>query len=302
MSRRRAALVIVVGVVAGLYAWVGIVLHHGRFIPDFQFFWSSARLLMAGHNPYQGFPTPVPDPLYYPLPTVIAAIPLAWLPLALAAGVSVAISTTVLAAVIPSWRWPMFASAAFVMAASQGQWSPLIVVGAIVPAAGFLAVLKPNLGLAAFAWHPTLRGIALAGLALVLSVVVLPSWPRDWLRNLHTLEGHPPPLFTLSGAFLWLALLRWRTREARLLLAMAAVPQLLFFADQLPLWLIPRSRSQTTLLSGLSLVGYAAFYLSLREGQAYVPAAAPFVLAFIYLPALAMVLWRPKEPARKAEG
>jgi hypothetical protein len=206
-----------------------------------------------------------------------------------------------LAWVIPSWRWPMFASAAFVMAASQGQWSPLIVIGALVPAAGFLAVLKPNLGLAAFAYRPTARGIALAGLALVLSLAVLPTWPWDWIRNLRTLEGHPPPLFTISGSFLWLALLRWRTPEARLLLAMSAVPQLLFFADQLPLWLIPRTRTQTTLLSGLSLIGYGAFYLSLRQGQQYVPAAAPFVLAFIYLPALALVLFRPSASIRKAE-
>jgi hypothetical protein len=302
VHRRRALFAVFVGVAAGLYAWAGIVIHHGMFVPDFQFFWSSARILASGHNPYTGFPTPVPDPLYYPLPTVLAAFALAWLPLAIAAGVAVGLSATLLAWVIPSWRWPLFASAAFVMAASQGQWSPLIVVGALVPAAGFLAVLKPNLGLAAFAYRPTVRGIALAGLALVLSLAVLPSWPWDWIRNLRTLEGHPPPLFTVSGSFLWLALLRWRTPEARLLLAMSAVPQLLFFADQLPLWLIPRTRSQTSLLSGCSLIGYGAFYLSLRQGQQYVPAAAPFVLGSIYLPALALVLFRPGVSARKAES
>ena len=294
MSRRRAAFAAGVGAAAGLYAWAGIVLHHGRFVPDFQFFWSSARILLAGGNPYHGFPTPVPDPLYDPLPRGLAAVAVAWLPLAVAAGFAVGVSAALLAWVIPSWRWPIFASSAFVMAASQGQWSPLIVVGAMIPAAGFLAVLKPNLGLAAFAWRPTLRGIALAGLALILSIVVLPTWPWDWLRNLRTLEGHPPPLFTLSGSFLWLALIRWRTAEARLLLAMAAVPQLLFFADQLPLWLIPRTRSRTTLLSGVSLAGYGLFYLSLGQGDRYVPAAAPFVLGFIYLPALAMVLFPPR--------
>jgi hypothetical protein len=221
---------------------------------------------------------------------LLAAVPFAWMPLALAAGIVVGLSAAILAWVLPSWRLPMLASSAFVMAASQGQWSPLIVVGAIVPAAGFLAVLKPNLGLAGFAWRPTIRGMGLAGLALVLSIAILPSWPSDWLRNLRTLEGHPPPLFTWGGAFLWLALLRWRTAEARLLLAMAAVPQLLFFADQLPLWLIPQTRTRTTALSACSLGGYACFFLSLTQGERYVPAAAPFVLGFIYLPALAMVL------------
>jgi hypothetical protein len=285
---------------AGAYAWAGIVIHHGTFVPDFQFFWGSARILLSGQNPYAGFPTPVQDPLFYPLPTVLAAVAVAWLPLAIAAGVAVGISAAVLAAVVPSWRWPLFASSAFVVAANQGQWSPLIVVGALVPAAGFLATLKPNLGLAGFAYRPTARGIVLAGLALLLSVAVLPTWPWDWLRNLRTLEGHAPPLFTLSGSFLWLALLRWRTPEARLLLAMAAVPQLLFFADQLPLWLIPRTRSQTTLLSGLSLLGYGLFYLTLGQGDRYVPAAEPFVLGFIYLPALALVLFA-RAPARTTE-
>ena len=66
------------GVAAGLYAWAGIVIHHGAFVPDFQFLWSSARILLAGRNPYVGFPTPVPDPLYYPLPTVLAARRLSW--------------------------------------------------------------------------------------------------------------------------------------------------------------------------------------------------------------------------------
>ncbi len=295
MDRRRAAFAGAVGIIAGLYCWLGIAIHHGAFVPDFQFFWSSARILLAGHNPYIGYPTPVPDPLYYPLPTVIAAISVAWLPLAVAAGVATGAGAAALAWVVPSWRWPLFASAAFVMAVSQGQWSPLVVVGALVPAVGFLTVLKPNIGLAALAYRPTRLGIALAGLALLVSLVVLPSWPFDWIRNLRTLEGHPPPLFTLGGSFLWLAVLRWRQPEARLLLAMAAVPQLLFFADQLPLWLIPRTRRQTTLLSGLSMIGYGAFYLSLSEGMRYVPAAEPFVLGFIYLPALVLVFWQARD-------
>ena len=86
MQRRRAAFAIIVGTIAGLYAWLGIVIHHGSFVPDFQFFWSSARILLSGRSPYIGFPTPVPDPLYYPLPTVLAAVPVAWLPLSVAAG------------------------------------------------------------------------------------------------------------------------------------------------------------------------------------------------------------------------
>ena len=76
-----------------------------------------------------------------------------------------------------------------------------------------------------------------------------------WIANLRTMEGHPPPLLTLAGAVLLAAALRWRREDARVVLGMAAVPQLPMFADQLPLLLVARTRVESMVLALLSHVG-----------------------------------------------
>jgi hypothetical protein len=130
---------------------------------------------------------------------------------------------------------------------------------------------------------------------LVVSLVVLPRWPVEWWHNLGTLEKHPAPLFTWQGAWLWLAVLRWRRADARLLLAMAAAPQLLFFADQLPLFLLARTRREGAVMALISLCAYLGWYASLNGPDFYVARAAPFVLGGVYLPALILVMRRADE-------
>jgi hypothetical protein len=93
-----------------------------------------------------------------------------------------------------------------------------------------------------------------------------------------------------AGLVLLLSALRWRAREGRLLLASAVVPQLLLFADQLPLWLVARTRQELVAMTACSQVGFVLWYSSLREGDLFVLKAAPYVLAFVYLPALVIVL------------
>jgi hypothetical protein len=246
----------------------------------------------------------VPEPLFYPFPTLLTVAPFALLPIRLAAAAFVAVSAAFLAFALvrrSPERLPLFLGAGFFVAVGLGQWSPLVTATLLIPSLAWLAVLKPNIGLAVTAAKPTWIGVLGGGLLLVATLAIQPNWPSEWIRNLRSMPGHPIPIFLPGGAVLLVALLRWRRWEARLLLAMAAVPQLLFFADQLPLWLIPRTRKQTTLLSGLSLIGYGAFYVSLGQGDRYVPAAAPFVLAFVYLPALALVLLAPG-PVPRATG
>ncbi|HEU6450987.1 MAG TPA: hypothetical protein VFT57_06175, partial [Gemmatimonadaceae bacterium] len=172
-------------------------------------------------------------------------------------------------------------------------WSPLIMAVAFMPAAGFLAAMKPNLGLALLSYRPTWRaalGCAAVGL---VSFAVLPSWLHDWHANTASLVGHSPPILTPAGAVVLLALLRWRRPEARLLLAMACVPQLLFFADQLPLFLIPRTRREMNALVLISATTFFVWYLRWGSNPAYVLAAAPYVLWGTYLPCVVMVLRRP---------
>jgi hypothetical protein len=109
------------------------------------------------------------------------------------------------------------------------------------------------------------------------------------------MQGHPPPLFTLAGVALIAALLRWRREDARLVLAMAVVPQLPMFADQLPLMLVARTRVEGMALALLSHIGGLLWIKTQTPGAHPSANAAIWVLAFAYYPALALVLRRPNE-------
>jgi hypothetical protein len=75
---------------------------------------------------------------------------------------------------------------------------------------------------------------------------------------------------------------------------MACVPQLLYFSDQLPLWLIPATRRESMFLSASSLVAWAAALVFTTQAGLQPALNSPFyVLAGVYLPVLIMVLRRP---------
>lgn len=267
---------------------------------DFEFFWRAARLFAAGVNPYALQPHspgwPLPDVFFYPGPALVVVWPLQYLTMPVAAGIFMGVGSCLLAWLISAegaWRLWLLGSPAFLMAAAMGQWSPLITVGALLPAAAFLLVCKPTIGLAAFLYRPSLRAMASVALIVALSLILLPEWPREWLSNIKLVEGHPPPIATPLGWLVLFALVRWRQPEARLLLAMACVPQLLFFADQLALGLVARTRQEAVALAACGMVAFAGWWVMLAPGDAYVREAQPFVIAGLYLPALVVVLARP---------
>lgn len=272
------------------------------FYPDFLAFWYAARAWLQGLDPYAVTPNVAPyfidDRLFYPFPSVLAIVPFAKLPLAAGGAVFFGISSGLLAFVLTRdgyARLPLFLSFPYVMAASLGQWAPLIMAAVLIPGLGFLAVCKPNLGLALAAARPT-RAAVYGGAAVLLATLALdPHWPAKWIANLRTMQGHPPPLFTLAGCALVLALIKWRREDARLVVALAAVPQLPMFADQLPLFLVPRSRVESMLLALSTHVG-GLLWLKTKLPDMHPSAnAALFVLAFAYYPALVMVLRRPND-------
>jgi hypothetical protein len=300
LPSRRARIIIAIAVGIASAIFTAAVFARPDASPDFEYWWRGARILLAGDNPYRvasGTPGwPLPDPLFYPLPALILTAPLAWLSLPIAGAVFMGISGGLLAWLVTRdglWRLWMFGSASFFMACKVGQWSPIIIVVALLPAAGFLAVMKPNLGLALLAYRPTRSAVLGCVAAALVSFVVLPSWLVDWHANTSLLVGHPPPVLTPAGALVLFALLRWRRPEARLLLAMACVPQLLFFADQLPLFLIPRTRREMMALTLCSATGFFVWYIRFADNPAYVLAAAPYVIWSTYLPCLVMILRRP---------
>jgi hypothetical protein len=294
-------------------------------VTDFTFWWTTARLVLDGANPYTlltkydpSAPPPYDAPFAYPLPTVLAVVPLTWLPLRTAAVVFAGISGSVLAHALTrrAW-WPLVTclSAPYVMAILDGQWSPLIMAVALVPRLIPLLWCKPTLGLVALAYvlpereqrRAIVVGVVVAVAVGVATLAVIPTWPWQWVRTAMLTINHSAPITRPFGFVLLLALLRWRRREAWVLLVMACVPQLLLFYDQLLLWLIPRTRREATALTAVSAVGMLTCTLSYGPNTAFALVAGPWVMASCYLPALLLVLWQPAEgtvpawAARRAE-
>ena len=64
------------------------------------------------------------------------------------------------------------------------------------------------------------------------------------------------------------------------------------FYDQLPLWLIPRTRAQSVFLTAASQVGMIWWYLSLDPGENVILASYSFVVPSLFIPALGVLLWQ----------
>ena len=273
---------------------------------DFSWPWRGARALLAGFDPYAVIRATGDYPfnvgLFYPLPAVIAAIPFAPLSPHIAGASFIGISSALLAYGLSRNRdslvkLPLFVSAPFCMAAVLGQWAPLLVALATLPALQFLAATKPNIGLVTWLFRPTVKGVLACAAFVLISVLVLPSWPEGWREALEGTPRYRGPLVRgMTGAILLVALLRWRRREGRLFLAMAAVPQLSLFYDQLPLWLIPSTVARSIALSALSWVAWFQWYPH-RAATSSVPAAEPWVFWLVYVPALILLMLLPRAEA-----
>jgi len=297
---RHVYVAVAIGLAAGALSFVLFPLHHGGDFVQFHF---HARSWLAGKDPYAGgFPIMratrvVPEPFFYPFPTLLAVAPFAFVSVRVGTAAFAGISAAVLALGVirrnPE-RLPLFLGAGFFVALVLGQWSPLMTATLLLPTLTWLAVLKPNLGLATTAAQPTVLGIAGGVVLLLLTLAIQPNWLSEWMRNLRSMPPHPAPLFAQGGFLILLALLRWRRPEARLLVAMACVPQLMYFADQLPLWLVPDTRRESMALSAVSMVAWAAALITATNaGRMPAFSSETFVLVGVYLPTFIMVMTRP---------
>ncbi|HEX6536510.1 MAG TPA: hypothetical protein VF041_18110 [Gemmatimonadaceae bacterium] len=296
---QRVAVAVAIGGASGLLCWAFI--RRPGYHADFIYPWTAARALLAGENPYHvlsgGLAEPFQAPLFYPLPAVIAALPLAVLPFAPAGALFFSLSAALLAFAVTSDGWarlPLFASGPFIVAASLAQWSPLVMAAALLPGMEWLGVTKPNLGVALAAYRPRWRALAGAVAVLAGSVVLVPGWPHDWARSIafdraHAM--HPIPLLLELGPLLALAAMRWRTADGRLLLALSLVPQKLFFYDQLPLALVARTARESLAFAAVT-GGAALIWVMTTTAAARERTAVPYVMLAVYLPALVLVLRR----------
>jgi hypothetical protein len=302
--RYRVLVSVLIGAAAAFYGHAALALV--RPADDFSWYWLGGRALIVGRDPYvvvqRGGAFNLDAPFLYPLTTAMTAVPFAlWLSPIWAATLFVGVSAALLAWGITRdgfGRLPIFGSAPFLWACTSGQMSPLITACALIPALSWLTPAKPNLGLAAIAYRPS-RTAIIGGLVFIAaSLVIDPHWPREWMSAVatRTKANYGTPMLLAGGPILLLALLRWRRPEARLLLVLACVPQSILFYDQLPLWLIPRTRLQSATLGLLSLTGLLLGNLAIPDNPTTAQATNiywPMIFATCYLPALAMVMREP---------
>jgi hypothetical protein len=297
---------------------VGIIAHvHAGTQPlggmsDFDQVWVASSALRSGADPYAAVAaTRWPFPLYYPITTATLTLPLTFISLASARVLFFAVSSALFAYVLAVRPHRLLAllSGSFFLALLLVQWSPLMTGAASLSPvlAGAVWSAKPNIGLAIAvgtlrtwrAWFLTALG---GGLLTAMSLLVLPGWPASFLNAAHHAPHVVAPITILPlGPIVLVALMRWRDADARLLVALACIPQTVALYGTLPLFLIPRTRRESmviVLLSDVAFIITMWLLPAIRQSRATTLAAStPLVgtilIAFLYLPCVIMVLRRP---------
>jgi hypothetical protein len=280
------------------------------YISDFDQLWHAARVAFDGRDPYAesltqaaepGFPPPMG--LYYPLTAVVIGAPLVAIPLVAARllwiGGGVFAFTFLLIGRYSYERLPAVMSGAFLATVSLAQWSPLLACAVLSPAFAWVLAGKPNVGLAAgVATRPQWRMFLLALVPIAIAFLWRPDWVAGWRHALSTAEHFRPYVLRPGGAFLLLALLRWRRAEARWLAAIACVPGTPGCAEALVLFAFPMTFRQCLTLALLTHVpNFAIARAHFDTFAAFTDRGALLMLGFVYLPALVVILRRANEGA-----
>lgn len=300
-TARRLVLALAVTVVTGFLAW-----HAQASVfagTDFPQAWHAARGWLAGGNPYvvvgpQGS-FKWPFPLLYPFTAVLLVSPFTALPLRLACAAFVAVGSGALAWHLvderarPTAAWWVFVSACFAYVIRTAQWSPLVTAAALSTHAGWMLAAKPSLGLALWAAYPRLRTLLLGAAFVAASVVLLPSWPRQWIATLPSAYHMTAPVtyVTAGGPLILLALLRWRRPEARLIVALGCIPHTTMLYEAVPLFLVAVRWWEGLALCVLSWV--CMYHHLVPDYLDRMHLMAWRMTLLLYLPCVAMVLRRP---------
>jgi hypothetical protein len=301
VSHRLLFLVLALALVLGcrllLYAWMP------DRDSDFDLLYYAAAHLVRGENPYplatQSFP--------YPLPAVLLAVPFTAIPLGLARPIFDVLVGWAFVYALWRYRGPYallaLVSGAYLFAMGNGQTTPLMVAASLVPTLGFLLAVKPNTSASLLIARPSWIAVLGVSLFLVLSLVVLPSWPRDWWMTL-PLENRElvPPVLRPFGFVLLLAALRWRLPEGRLILASALIPQTTLPYELVSLALIPTNRLEMVIFVAGSWIAVAAARLRLGHSMGeWIATGWPVTLCAVYLPMLYLVLRRSSRSGPRIE-
>jgi hypothetical protein len=291
---------LVFATVAATVAWLSM--GPSGLAKDFTLSWTAANHVLAGHDPYGEMrPTgvyPFNVPFYYPLPAALLATPFAPIPVRYAGVAFVFVSFGIAAVALmrdSAPRVAMLLGFPAVMAATLGQWSPLLVAATVVPAVQLVLPVKPTLGAAAFASRPARLGVVLALLVLGLCFVIQPGWLASWraaVSGAWTSYTSPFRWGHGAGVVLLAALVWWRDPGARLLGVMALAPQLPLFYDQLLVQAAARTRREVLVLVAASWVGGLTWAFQGSPNAGGERPATLIILLSVYLPALGVVAWR----------
>jgi hypothetical protein len=269
---------------------------------DLDQIWWSSQALLHGEDPYATIRTSdFPFPLYYPLTSAVIGLPLGFFSLPVARLLFIAGGSAVLGYVIGrdrSYLWPTFLGLPFLISARSGQWAPLLTAGILLPGLAWIAAAKPNVGLAMLAGVRTRRHaiILLAGGAavLIISLAFDPHWPWKWREALAASSHFHPLIMRPGGVVMLAALLCWRDPDARLLLALALIPQTGYFYETLPACVVAKSRRDATLIAlatyGATLTGGVVPSPHGFQESAWVYGTVSLWLGLV--PALLLVLYR----------
>lgn len=288
----RILIAAVIGLLSGALCYAHLVAFepHGG---DFGWILHGVPPLLAGDNPYLA--TARDWPIRYPLVTLLAIVPFAWMPYPLAAALFFGSSSAGLAYALTregGWRLLAFTCFPFVAAMQMAQWSPLLAIAYVTPALVPLTMFKPSIGLPiALTTRLTRRDLLVVGAALGLSLLVLPTWPRDMIAQFAT---HPnvTPIMSLPGlALAGLAAVYHRrvlkSREARFILLFACIPQTLFY-DTFLLAVTARTPRAALVFSLCSWAAYFGWFFAPWLGLAALQTS--WVIAWLYVPAMLAAL------------
>jgi hypothetical protein len=284
--RKRLAVSAAIGLASGMFCTF-LMFHFQQGAADFGWALRLSQRLLAGQNPYD---TPYEQ---YPLTAAFFALPFVRLQPEVAAGCFWGISSFLLALGLTRHgytRLLVFLAYPYWAGILTVQWSPIIMAAAFFPLLLPVTMAKPQIGLPIFLTNLTRRGLIACVLLAALSVVIKPTWPMLWMRQFGNYEHFIPLLVLLPGPLLLLALLRWRDRDAWLLLLASGMPQRWFF-DAFTLWLIPKTRRE---LLGAALISWGAGIWRWYQFPHSFNQVGRWAVLFLYLPMLAILLIRPR--------
>jgi len=293
VTQWRIAISALVGLVTGSFCfWLQYRLNLGA--GDFGWAIHLAQRFLARQNPYD---TPLEQ---YPFTAGLFALPFVRLQPELAAGLFYGLGSSLLAFGVTRHgyhRLAIFLAYPYWIGLLTVQWCAVIAASAFFPLLLPVTMAKPQVGLPIFLSRCSRRGVVACVVIGLLSLIAMPRWPLLWIGQMRYYE-HFFAILVLPGPLVLLALLRYRDRDAQLLLLTSIMPQRWFF-DSFTLWLIPQSLRE--ILVTVVFSWCAGIWRWYHHPTSYTQVGRWIVIS-TYLPMLAIVLLRGISKQAPAQG